>query len=173
MQSMRRIRRHLTLSTLVLEALFCGCAVRAPVSVVEIPSKLTLDEAQDRLHQSTKPVDRTMTYIQISDILLRHVRSSVPLKDTEAVSDWMEQYRDAITSAQQTIVASGRDAQLYPQGYMDLEVVLRQHIRWLRDWRGGLPDQERRPIDQTMSAAVAIHQQMMDLLFPLEQRGSR
>lgn len=173
MQSMMRIRRHLTLSTLLLQAFFSGCAVRAPVSFVETPSRLTLDEAQSRLQQSTKPVDRTMTYIQISDILLRHVRSSVPLKDTDAVTDWMEQYRDAIMSAQQTIVGSGRDAQVYPQGYMDLEMVLRQHIRWLADWRGGLVDQQRRPIDETMNTAVAIQQQMLSLLFPLEKRDSR
>jgi hypothetical protein len=150
-----------------------GCAVRAPVSFLESHSKLTLDEAQSRLQQATKPIDRTITYIQISDILLRHIRTSVPLKDTDAVSDWMAQYREAITAAQQTIVASGRDAQAYPQGYMDLEMVLRQHIRWLGDWRGGLIDQERRPIDETMDIAVAIRQQMLDLLFPVEKRDLR
>jgi len=168
---MMRIRRHLTLSTLLLEALFAGCAVRAPVSLLEISSKMTLDEAQSRLQQSTKPIERTITYIQISDILLRHVRTSVPLKDTDALSEWMDQYREAITAAQQTLIASGRDAQSYPQGFMELEMVLRQHIRWLGDWKGGLIDEERRPIDETIDTAVAIRQQMLDLLFPVEVRA--
>lgn len=169
MQSMMRIRRHLTLSTMLL-GMLSGCTVRAPVSFLETHSKLTLDEAQSRLQQATKPVEKTITYIQISDILLRHVRTSVPLKDTEALSDWMAQYRDAITGAQQTILASGRDAQSYPQGYMELEMVLREHMRWLGDWKGGLIDEERRPIDETIDTAAAIRQQMLDLLFPVEKR---
>jgi hypothetical protein len=163
----RIIHGHVAILVL-LGALLTSCAVRSESSLMRKPNKVTLEQAQSRLQRSTKPVERTKAYVQISDILLRYVHTSVPNDDIDQLTDCLQQYQDAILSARQTMVASGRDAQRDPEGFKDLEVVLRQHVRWLGDWRRGLPDNQRKPLDDAMETADAVRQEMLELLFAVQ-----
>jgi hypothetical protein len=131
------------------------------------PGRLTLGQARDLLEQSTKPVERARAYVQLSDILIRYVHSNIPRSDADATREWLDQYQEAILSARETMLASGRDAQRHPEGYRELEISLRRHIRWLSDWRIGLVDQERTPFDETMRTATAVRGEMLQLLFPV------
>jgi hypothetical protein len=131
------------------------------------PGRLTLGQARDLLEQSTKPVERAKAYVQLSDILIRYVHSNIPRSDAGATREWLDQYQEAILSARETMLASGRDAQRHPEGFRELEISLRRHIRWLSDWRIGLVDQERTPFDETMRTATAVRGEMLQLLFPV------
>src|SRR5262245_56870794 len=77
--------------------------------------KPSLDEARVRLDKAKNPVDRARAYLQISDILLKEVGQSISKRDAEALGEWSEQYRQAISSARETMVTSGRDAQRDPE----------------------------------------------------------
>src|SRR5687767_5823445 len=134
-----RFSRCLAISSLLLNALLSGCAVRTETTLMGDAGKLTFDEAQTLLQQSTEPVERTRAFVQLSDILIRHFNSSRSGSDG-ARSELLEQYQEAILSARKTILSSGRNAQRHPEGYKELEIVLRRHIRWLSDWRLGLRD---------------------------------
>jgi hypothetical protein len=157
--------RRVAISALLCHSFLTGCAVRTETTLMGEPSKLTLGRARDLLEQSTKPVERTKAYVQLSDILIRYVHSNIPRNDAEATRQWLEQYQEAILSARQTMLDSGRDAQRHPEGYRDLEIILRRHIRWLSDWRIGLVDQQRTPLDDTMKTATAVRGEMLQLLF--------
>ena len=166
--------RRVAISALLFNALLTSCAVRAEeTTLMGEPGKLTLNEARDLLQQSTKPVDRTKAYVQLSDILIRYVHSNIPRNDADATRAWLEEYQGAILSARETMLASGRDAQRHPEGYRDLEVILRRHIRWLSDWRIGLVDQERMPLEDTMKTATAVRGEMLQLLFPVFTSNAR
>lgn len=159
--------RLVAISALLLPVLLASCAVRTETTLMGEPSNLTLGEARDILQQATKPVERAKAYVQLSDILIRYVHSMMPRNDAEATREWLDQYQDAILSARETMLASGRDAQRHPEGYRELEISLRRHIRWLNDWRIGLVDQERTSIEDTMKTATAIRGEMLQLLFPV------
>lgn len=159
--------RRVAMSALLLHALLTSCAVRTETTVMGEPSKLTLGEARDLLQQSTKPVERARAYVQLSDILIRYVHSNIPRNDAVATREWLDQYQDAILSARETMLASGRNAQRHPEGYRELEISLRRHIRWLNDWSIGLVDQERTQIEDTMRTATAVRGEMLQLLFPV------
>ena len=159
--------RRVAMSALLFHALLTSCAVRTETSLMGEPSKLTLGQARNLLEQSTKPVDRAKAYVELSDILIRYVHSNIPRTDADATREWLEQYQDAILSARQTMLASGRDAQRHPEGYRELEIILRRHIRWLSDWRIGLVDEERTPVEDTMKTATAVRGEMLQLLFPV------
>jgi hypothetical protein len=164
--------RRVAISALLLHALLTSCAVRTETTVMGEPSKLTLVEVRNLLQQSTKPVERAKAYVQLSDILIRYVHSNIPRNDAEATREWLEQYQDAILSARETMLASGRDAQRHPEGYREIEISLRRHIRWLSDWRMSLVDQERTPIEDTMKTATAVRGEMLQLLFPVFTPGA-
>ena len=154
--------------TLMLTAFLMGCAVRTELTtVMGEPSKLTLGQARTLLEQTKKPVDRTRAYVELSDVLIRHIHRHVPRSDQERTREWLDQYQNAILSARDEIVASGRDAQRHPDGFMELEMTLRRHIRWLSDWRFGLVDEQREPIENTLKTASEVRTEMLDLLFPV------
>ena len=168
-----RCAKSVAMSTLMLNAFLMGCAARTESTLMGEPAKVTLGQARNLLEQSKKPVDRTKAYVQLSDILIRYVHLNVPRNDPASTREWLEQYQEAILSARDEIVTSGRNAQRHPEGYRDLEIVLRRHIRWLSDWRLGLVDQERAPIEATMKTASEIRSEMLGLLFPVFTRDVR
>jgi hypothetical protein len=157
---------------LLLNILFAGCAVREETTLMGEPSKLTLSQARSLLQQSTEPVERTIAYVQLSDILIRNAHSKTPRDDSEE-RDWLAQYEEAILSARETIATSGRNAQRHPEGFKELEIVLRRHIRWLSDWRMGMVDPERAEFEETMRTATAIRGEMLGLLFPVVIQNPR
>lgn len=161
-----RCSRCVAISSLFLIAFLTGCAVRTESTLMGDPGKLTLGEVQTLLQQSKEPVERTRIYVQLSDILIRQFHSSTG-SGTDRTPDWLEQYEGAILSARETIMNSGRNAQRDPEGFKELEIALRRHIRWLNDWRIGLRDQERLEIDDTIETATTIRGQMLALLFPV------
>lgn len=125
--------------------------------------KVSLDEVKIRLDKARSPVDRTRVYIQLSDALLSEARESITHDD--ALGVWLEQYRDAISLARETMVSSGRDAQKDPEGYKDLEIRLRHHINSLSGWKRKVRDSK--PIEDSLQVAVVIRKEMLDLLFPV------
>jgi len=143
---------------LISGALTCSIARAAE-------KKTALDEARARLERAKTPVERARAQCQISDVVLKEVKDNVSLNDTKTLSDWLEQYRSAISSARDTMVTSGRDPARDPDGYKDLEILLRQHINTLATWKRKAAD--TRPIDDTLVVAIGIQKQMMDLLFPV------
>jgi len=168
-----RYARSATTTTLMLAAFLMGCAARTETTtLMGEPGKLTLGQARNLLEQSKKPVDRTRAYVELSDILIRHVHR-IPRSDQERTREWLEQYQNAILSARDEIVTSGRDAQQHPDGFRELEMTLRRHVRWLSDWKIGLAGEEREPIESTLRTASEIRTEMMDLLFPVAFQGRR
>ena len=127
--------------------------------------RVTLDEARVRLDKAKSPVDRTRAYLQISEIVLKEVSDRISAHDLNGLSEWSEQYREAISSARETMVASGRDAQRDPEGYKDLEILLRQHLNWLINWKRKIPD--NKPLEDSIITANGIRKEMLDLLFPV------
>jgi hypothetical protein len=144
---------------LLLGAMFCSLTFGEP------ESKMTLDQAKARLEKARTPVERARAHIQISEIVLREVKENVSLTDRQALEDWMTQYRDAISSARDTMVSSGRDPQRDPEGYKDLEILLRQHINLLSSWKRKVGSSK--PIDDSLVTATTIQKEMLDLLFPV------
>jgi len=157
------MRSTTALSVLLTTALLIGGGVFATTSAAQ--KKVSLDEARVRLEKAKSPVDRTRAYLQISEIVLKELSESISAHDFDALNEWSEQYRQAIFSAREAMVKSGRDAQRDPEGYKDLEILLRQHINWLMNWKRKIPDS--RPIDESITTANGIRKEMLDLLFPV------
>ena len=157
-----RFRR--SLSILLLIALSVSAVITSDILATS-EKKVALDEVKARLEKAKTPVERALIQIQISDIILKEVKDSVSLNDTKTLSEWLEQYRQAIASAREAILASGRDPQTESEGFKDLEILLRQHITWLNTWKRKAAD--TKPIEESLIVASSIQKEMLDLLFPI------
>ena len=162
---MRSVMRRNTVVVSVLLALALLIHGHSMPTAAAMQKKLSLDEAKGQLDRAKSPVERTKAYIQISEVALKELSQSISAHDFDALNEWCTQYRQAISSARETMVTSGRDAQRDPEGYKDLEILLRQHINWMMNWKRKLADS--RPIDESIVTANGIRKEMLDLLFPV------
>jgi hypothetical protein len=145
-----------------------GCGVRLNKMTAAKRAERMATE-RGRLSELTDPVERTKSYILISNILLSFASDAVKDGTTEELAVLLDQYVTAIRSARDTMVASKRDAERRPQGYRDLELALRAHTQTLRDLGRQLLVDQREPVDRAAAAASSIREELLRLLFPQQK----
>ena len=118
-----------------------------------------------RLEANKDPVRRTLTYIKIAQLLIGAIGRAASRDDLEQMRILLHEYAIVVQSAQDTMVNSGRDPAQQPEGFTDLEVVLREHTRYLEDIRRSLSMAEREPIDSTVATAVSVRKELLVLIF--------
>jgi hypothetical protein len=160
--------RYPYLATLCCLIVLTGCGVRLTRQTAAKRAERMATE-RGRLSELTNPVERTKSYIVISDILLSFASDAVNDGTIEELGVLMDQYVSAIRAARDTMVASKRDPERRPQGYRDLELALRSHTRSLRDLSTQLLVDQREPLDRAAAAASAIREQLLQLLFPQQK----
>jgi hypothetical protein len=142
-----------------------GCAARlAEMSAEKRAERLATERG--RLADLSDPVERTKSYITISEILLSF--ASEALRDG-AIADMktlMGQYITAVESARDAMADSNRDAERRPSGFKELEIAMRGQLRRLEDMRRQLVVDERKPVDDAIAVAGAIRDEMLRHLFP-------
>jgi hypothetical protein len=124
------------------------------------------------LQDLTDPVERTKSYITISEILLSFAADAIREGATADLKPLMEQYIMAIEEARDAMVDSKRDAERRPAGYKELEIAVRGQLRVLQDLSTQLTLEERKPIDAALAAATAVHREMLQFLFPQSKSAS-
>jgi hypothetical protein len=61
---------------------------------------------------------------------------------------------------------SDRDAERNPAGYKDLEVSLRQQIRYLQEMARSVAFDDRAPVEAALNRAETIRDEMIRKIFP-------
>jgi hypothetical protein len=117
-----------------------------------------------RLFELTDPVEKTKTYVRISEVLLTFAFRSFEGDEMEDMQALLGQYLDAVRGARETIVNSGRNARRQPGGFREFEEALRRQIRFLEDMNGQSLDYSRKPILDTTSVVKATHEEIRKLL---------
>jgi hypothetical protein len=157
--------RVLLILTLLLVFVVSGFAVGLGQKAVNRSAE-RLEAERRRLSALKDPVDRTKSYIKISNLLLDLATGVSQEHGAESLAPLVDQYVTAIQSARDTIVNSGRDPTRKPAGYKELEIALRQHTRRLQDIGRMLTIDERKPVEHALSVATSIREELIRLLFP-------
>jgi len=160
-----RYRLWATLCCLILLA---GCGGRLTKMTATKRAERMATE-RGRLSELTDPVERTKSYIVISEVLLSFASDAVKDGTVEELGVLMDQYVTAIRSARDTMTASKRDPEKRPQGYRDLELALRAQTRSLRDLGGQLLVDQREPVVRAETAASSIREELLQMLFPQQK----
>jgi hypothetical protein len=142
-----------------------GCAARiAEMTAAQRSERLAVERG--RVTGSTDPIDKTESYITISDILLSFASEAIDISDHNDLKTLLDQYVVAVQSARETMVNSNRDAERRPAGYKELEIAVRGQIRLLEDMSARLTLDERKPVEDAIAAATSVRDDMLRLLFP-------
>lgn len=111
-------------------------------------------------------MDRTRVQIRISDLLISLMGDAVDDQDIERLGLRVDEYREAILDARDSMFESGREAADNAAGFQDLEIALRQHARQLEDIASQLTFDSRGPIDDLIEEVSEIRSSLLDALFP-------
>jgi hypothetical protein len=150
---------------IALQLLFSGCAMRLD-RMSDVRKAEVLATEQGRVMDLMNPVEKTKSHIVISRIFLDFAAGAAREGDFDAMQPILTQYVNAIRSARDAIMNSDRDAQRRPEGYRDLELILREHVRRLEDYRRALNVDQRVPVEEALKVATTIREEMLRKLFP-------
>jgi len=143
-----------------------GCALRLGRMTDEQKAERLAVE-RGRLTEFTNPIDKTKSYITISEILLDFTGDAAKAGDLDGMKTLLEQYVGTIEAAGNTLSQTDRNAERRPAGFKDLEIALRGQMRKLQDLGSSLGVDERTPVDAAMESATRVRERLLKLLFPL------
>jgi hypothetical protein len=167
--------RYIDRLPLILLALtVSSCAIRSAAFQGQIDKRQErLERERAKLKAATDPIDRAMSEITISEILLSLAGDAVRSGEPEVLEKRLAEYVGAIQDAHESLVKTGRDAHKKPKGFKDLEIALRRQIRTLEDIGHGLTFDQREPVDKAKQEASDIRDDLLKALFGEQNAPSR
>jgi len=155
--------RKVLIVALNLQLLLSGCAARLGKRTDSQTGERLASE-KGRLSALKDPIERTKSYIKISQFLLLFTGGAA--RDTDALAPLLNEYTTAVQSARDAIMNSDRDPTRRPAGFKDVEIALRQQLRSLRDIAGMLSFDERAPVERAIDIVTSVREELLRLLFP-------
>jgi hypothetical protein len=154
---------------LVLTVCFAISSLAAPPFYAETKSDARakqLDDKKKKLGKLKSPEDRAVSYVEIASITLACVSDAIAVNDLPKLMVHIEDYRQNLRGARDTMVASGLDSYKSPKGYKTIELATRAHLRILTDFARRLSLDNRRPLEETIDEVSKIRGEMLHILFP-------
>jgi len=168
MHTMQRL-----LLTLIVVAL-SSCAIHTNALRGQYDKRIErLQKERDKLGRQTDPVDRTKTYISISEILLSLASDAIKSGEPEAMGKHLTEYVGTVREAHQTMMKTGRDAHRKPKGFKELEIALRRQINMLNDLGRTVTFDQRDPIDKAKAEVSSMREDVFRALFGDQNAPSR
>ena len=124
-----------------------------------------LQNEQKKLARTNNPESRAKSLMKIAEITLSYLTEAATANDFAKMKSYVEQYRQAVTDARDTMMRSGLDPHKKSGGYKAVEIALRRQIRNLQDIARLLTVDEREPIDETIDIAMKIRDEFIHALF--------
>jgi hypothetical protein len=141
------------------------CAAAASAAEDEGRAK-QLERERQKFEREADPVDRAKIGIKISDILLEEVAESVKDGQFGEMEQKLTVYAETIQASHNGLIESGRNASKKPEGFKELEIALRKHVRKLEDFARVLNLQRRLPLEKARDLAGGIRDKLLKALFP-------
>jgi hypothetical protein len=124
-----------------------------------------LARERSRVAEPADPLNKTKSYILISDIMLDFAAGAALGGDTWETASLLEQYT-TIMDARDTLINVDGNAAKDADGFREFEIALRNHARLLSDLNQSRSVAERPPVERTLSAATEIRAEILRLMFP-------
>jgi len=125
-----------------------------------------LEKERQKLENETDPIDRAKIGVKISDLLLDGVGDAARDGDFDLMEQELDEYAAVIQDAHNDLIESGRNAVKRPNGFKELEIALRKHVRKFEDLARTLNLEQRIGLEKTKDLAGTIRDKLLKALFP-------
>jgi hypothetical protein len=124
-----------------------------------------LETERTRLTKLTNPTDRAESLMKIANVTLTLANDAITANDLAGFTSSVEEYRQTVTDARDTMMDSGLDAYKQPKGYQTIELATRSHLRILKDFSRRLSAADRQPLEEVIELVSKIRDEIVHVLF--------
>jgi hypothetical protein len=144
----------------------------AAFGIVAVPAVSRAHHAESepellaRLANESNPAKRAKIEIRLGSLKLEQAAAAYEHDQVDVGAKLLDSYLGWMKQAWNLLHQSGRDASRRPQGFIDLDIALRENARRLADLSIHTPFADRGPIERIGAEADALHTQVLGALFP-------
>jgi len=144
-----------------IAALFLASAFAASAQ-----AEKSLEKLREEYSRETDPVKRAKFFHKLSSALIAEMRRQEEAGNYDRVPPLFLEYHQDVAAAFSALMATGRDAEKHPKGFLELEMQLREALRPLNDLLFGLPLEDRQALRATLHDLQSMDDQLVRALFP-------
>lgn len=119
-----------------------------------------------RIARENNPVKKAKYEIRLGRLILERAEQAYDGRHIPQGQKLLARYTHEMQDAWNLLSATGRNAAKKPDGFMQLEIALRENNRDLRELRRRVFYLYRGPIDQTLKTLGQLHSKVLVDLFP-------
>lgn len=158
------MRSHFSLLLVVLLAAILSFASK--FATASPPGEDPDADLIQKLAREQDLVKKAKIEIRLARLKLHRARYTRENGDVEASLSLLQAYHAHIENAWSHLQKSGRLAHKKPQGFKELDIALREDIRFLEDFKRGFSLADREPVEKTISEVERIRADVLKALFP-------
>ncbi|MBI3670660.1 MAG: hypothetical protein HY237_12875 [Acidobacteria bacterium] len=126
----------------------------------------SLTELKSQFNRENEPARKAKALAKLGDAQFDLARRALDLSDFAQALQLLQDYRDAVHTAQTSFRAATSDPERRPGGFKQLQIHVRKSIRALDQIILSLPEDQRTPFDAVRKDLLSREKELIDLLFP-------
>jgi hypothetical protein len=134
-----------------------------------LPRKDNEQNLQARIEREQRPVKRAKLKVRLGRLKLLQAIDAYDQADHGPYQQLLDDYLKVMRSAWTDLQESGRQAWRKPDGFKQLDIGLREDIRFLDDLMHRVPYEKRGPVEKVYHEAEKIRAAVLEALFPAER----
>ncbi len=126
----------------------------------------SLTELKNQFNRENEPARKAKALAKLGDAQFDLARRALDSSDFAQALQLLQDYRDAVHTAQTSFKAATSDPERRPGGFKQLQIHVRKSIRALDQIILSLPEDQRTPFDAVRKDLLSREKDLIDLLFP-------
>ncbi len=123
-------------------------------------------ELEAKIGREKNPVKKAKLEVRLGALELQQAIGAYDDHQTHQGAKLLQQFSGTMEGSWGVLEGSGRNAVAKPQGFMELEIALREDARKLTDLRQRVEYFSRGPVDGTLKKLSQLHAKVLLALFP-------
>lgn len=123
-------------------------------------------ELRAKIARERSPVKKAKLEIRLGHVELERAADAFDQNHPRQGQALLARYLKEMDSSWTVLEGSGRNAARKPDGFMNLEIALRENARFLTDLRGNLIYAYQQPIKAILGTINTLHSKVLLALFP-------
>ncbi len=141
----------------------------SPGSLSPPPRKDSEPKLLARIERQQNPVRRAKLKVRLGRVKLTQAIAAYDGGSLEQCQQLLDSYLETMRGAWADLQSSGRQAWRKPNGFKQLDIGLREDVRFLEDLMRRVPYERRGPIKNVYHEAESLREAVLKALFPPER----
>jgi len=159
------VRARMMLLVAGLWALPGAAHQSSPAAVLSPDQQNALSKLQQKYSDEHNPVHKAKILVRLGELQVASAAARSSADDYAAALEKLQQYRGEIEITHSALLGTGVNPALRPDGFNQLQMSLRENLRYIQDMVFAMPASRRSAFIDVQQDLEAQNQKMLDELF--------